>query len=67
MDRVTALVDYDGWMRHERWDVPLKEAIRMARSMVSDRSSRVEMVQVFAGGQPVFHRRSWRKTNACRL
>ncbi len=67
MDRVTALVDYDGWMRHERWDMPLHDAIRLARSMVSDKSSRVEMVQVFMGGSPVFHRRSWSKTNACRL
>lgn len=62
---LNALIDYDGWMRSERWDMGEEEAKAKATEMVKDRQSPVEMVQIFRGSYLLFHKRNYSKTYAC--
>lgn len=64
---VKALVDYDGWLKHEQWNISDDMAKRKADELVKDKHSRVEMVQLYKGSYLMYHRRSYQKTNACRL
>ena len=64
---ICALVDYDGWLHHERWGLSESEAKRKAMQLVSDEDSRVIKIQLLRGSYTVWSRTNWKKQYSCNI
>ncbi len=64
---INALVDYDGWMHSERWNLSKKDAIEKAYAMVNDSNSSVIKIQLFQGAYSIWSRTNWKKEYACSI
>lgn len=64
---VKALVDYDGWMRVEQWQMTKDEAIARAYRAVRDKDSRIIKIMLFQGTWPFWSMTNWKKEYSCNI